>query len=174
MSGQAAEPTPLPAGDVLWGFLPKPIAVVLAVALAIAYVVSEISGKLNGPLSRLLAHREQRRQDRSSGEKDRDRRVEELVAAMATMRAERDRRVEELQESFKIQGERLTAVLEQVESQRNELRMVHRLSDAQARAIRRHLDWDRRWIGMARDQGLDIPDPPPSLYVDDNDEDGVT
>ncbi len=133
--------------DLLWGFLPKPVAVALAVILAITYVITEVTGKLNGPLSKLLARRTEKRQEQTTGWRERDRRVEELTETVDILKGQ------------------ISYLREQVTSQRDELVMVHRLSDAQARAIRRHLDWDRRWIGVARDAGLDIPDPPPSLYV---------
>lgn len=151
--------------DLLWGFLPKPVAVAIAVILAITYAIGEVTGKLNGPVSKLLDRRKERREEQAVGWRERDRRVEELERALETLSNQRDRRVEELEESLSIQGRRLATVLNQVASQQDELTMVHKLSDAQARAIRRHLEWDRRWIGVARDAGLDIPDPPPSLYV---------
>lgn len=145
LAGEAPLPTP---GADLFGFLPKPIAVVIAVVLAIAYAIGEVSGKLNGPVSKLLARRTERRSEQVVGWRERDRRVEELTQTVDILKNQ------------------IGLLREQVSSQRDELLMVHRLSDAQARAIRRHLDWDREWTQRARDSGLDIPDPPPSLYVD--------
>lgn len=140
--------------ELLWGFLPKPIAVVLAVILAIAYVISEVAGKFNGPLSKLLARRDARRQERSAGWQ------------------ERDRRVEELEQAREYQDERYALVMDEVKALREELRWLHKLSDHQRRAIRAHTDWDNEWVPKARRAGMDIPDPP-DLYVYLNDEEPV-
>ncbi len=140
----AAEP---PSQEMLWGFLPKPVAVVLAVILAITYVVSEVTGKLHGPLSKMLERRSERAKEQVVGWRERDRRVVELTETVEILKAQ------------------ITLLRDQVASQQGELHMVHRISDAQARAIRRHLDWDREWTQRARDSGLDIPEPPPTLYV---------
>ena len=143
----AGEAPPLPSGTDLFGFLPRPIAVGIAIVLAIAYAIGEVSGKLNGPISKMLARRNEKREQQAVGWRERDRRVEELTETVDILKAQ------------------ITLLREQVASQQGELLMVHRLSDAQARAIRRHLDWDREWTQRARDAGIDIPDPPPSLYV---------
>lgn len=137
--------------DLLWGFLPKPVAVALAVVLAITYVITEVTGKLNGPLSKLLARRAEKRQEQAVGWRERDRRVDELKQAM------------------EYQKGRYALVMEEVKALRAELRMVHKLSDHQRRAIRAHTDWDNTWVPQARRAGMDIPDPP-DLYVYLNDE----
>lgn len=132
--------------DLMWGFLPKPVAVALAIVMAVAYVVSEVTGKLNGPLSRLLERRKDRQDRQAVGWR------------------ERDRRVDELEKALQIQERTLERLEEQIRGQDDELRMVHRLSDHQRRAIRAHTDWDNEWVPRARILGLDIPDPP-DLYV---------
>ncbi len=136
-----------PTQEMLWGFLPKPVAVVLAVILAITYVISEVTGRLHGPLSKFLERRSERTKEQAVGWRERDRRVVELTETVDILKAQ------------------ITLLRDQVQSQQSELHMVHRLSDAQSRAIRRHLDWDREWTQRARDSGMDIPDPPPTLYV---------
>lgn len=154
MTGLAADPATMPP-EMLWGFLPKPIAVVLAVILAIAYVISEVTGKLNGPLSKLLERRNQRQEQREVG-----------------WRA-RDRRVDELERAFAIQERTLARLEKQLDAADDELTILHRHSDAQNRAIRRHIEWDRLWSQKARDAGIDVPDPPPSLWVELEEEEEV-
>lgn len=157
--------------DLLWGFLPKPVAVALAVVLAITYVITEVTGKLNGPLSKLLARRAEKRAEQATGWRERDRRVEELERALATLREGRDTRVTELEQALAYRDNRYKLVMEEVESLRAEVRMVHRLSDHQRRAIRAHTDWDNTWVPQARRAGMDIPDPPDLyVYLDDEQE----
>lgn len=131
----------------LWlGLIPKPLAVVLAVILALAYVISEVTGKLNGPLSKLLERRKAKQETQTVGWR------------------ERDRRVEELEQTVEILKGQIELLRDQASGHQDELRMVHRLSDHQRRAIRMHTDWDNEWVPRARLLGLDIPDPP-DLYV---------
>lgn len=147
-----SEPPAVPASD-LWGLIPRPIAVAVAVFLIISYAWAEISGKLKGPITWLLSRTERK---------------------TATEHQERDRRVEELEKSLKFNDDRIERVLteakrlgEQVEAQVEEIRWLHRLNDAQARAIRAHTAWDNSWLPQLREAlpHVNIPDPP-DLYVE--------
>lgn len=132
--------------DLLWGFLPKPVAVVLAVILAITYVISEVTGKLNGPLGKWLDIR-------------RAKRVKQVVGWR-----ERDRRVEELEQTLALVDDQVQRLTTRVGAQNTEMEILHRTADAQSRAIRRHIAWDNEWVSKARAHDIDIPDPP-ELYV---------
>lgn len=140
----AADPGVTP--DLLWGFLPKPVAVALAVVLAITYVITEVTGKLNGPLSKLLARRTEKREQQVPGWRERDRRVEELTQTLELVNGQ------------------VAYLTERVHAQGRELNICHRTLDAQYRAIRTHIGWDNTWVPRARRAGIDIPDPP-DLYV---------
>lgn len=85
----------------------------------------------------------------------------------------RDRRVVELEETLEIVDGQVERLLKQVgdlvgqlATQKEHLDIVHKLSDAQARAIRAHTAWDNQWLPRVRAAlpNLDIPDPP-DLYV---------
>lgn len=147
MTGLAADPATL-SPDLFLGLLPKPLAVALAIMVGIAWAVAEVTGKLNGPISKLLERRKVRQDRQAVGWR------------------ERDARVEELRETVEIVDEQVQLLKDQLGAARTELRLLHRYSDAQNRAIRRHIEWDRLWSQRARDAGIDVPDPPPSLWVE--------
>jgi hypothetical protein len=149
----ADTPLPPPVSSDLWGLIPRPLAVLLAVILAIGWVISDLSGKLNGPINRILQAREKK--------------AKEAAAAAAAAAAEPDRRVVELEETLGLVDDRVRRLLEQLNAQGRELQILHRISDAQARAIRAHTAWDNQWLPRLRAAlpELQIPDPP-VLYVD--------
>ena len=155
-----------PDAGLVFGLLPKPVAVALAIILALVYVITEVTGKLNGPLSKFLDGRKRKREQQVKGWGERDRQVKVLEATVERLEHERDQRVEELNQTLALVNQQVEYLLGRVQAQSEELVLVHKISDAQARAIRKHLEWDRSWTQKARDAGIEIPDPPPTLYVD--------
>lgn len=126
--------------DLLWGFLPKPVAVALAIALALTYVATEITGKLKGPINWWIGHRSKKAEQRAVGWRTRDDKVADLAG-----------------ENEWLKG--------RVASLGEEVRIVHTMLDAYLRVVRAHTDWDNDWVPLARAAGIDVPDPP-SLYLD--------
>lgn len=140
----AVEPTPTPTAALL-GFIPAPVAALLAALVVLLPIVSEIKGWTNGPLARRVTRAAERaeaeRAERDDRWQARDRRVEELEAAMSTMRA-------------------------RMNEQQEQLNVLHRQGDAQNRLLASHTDWDRRAQSEVNRLGGNLPAPPP-LYVYD-------
>lgn len=148
--------TGTPDTSLLFGLLPKPVAVVFAIILVGGYVISDVAGKLGklGFLSKAIERRKSSRDQQTTGWRERDRRVEELEESLGIVNGQVD-----------IFRRQVKDLLDRLESQDTELRILHRISDAQYRAIRKHVDWDRKLVVAARDKGIEIDDPP-SLYID--------
>jgi hypothetical protein len=164
---------PMPPSELLWGLLPRPLAVAFAILIAISWVIADVTGKLGklGPIYKSLRKHQAEREAQNSGWRERDAEVVVLRRALEQVKLDKDQRVAELKETLGFVNDQVDILKRQqnefvrrLKEQERELNLVHRMADAQYHAIRRHMAWDRQFTEKARDMGMTIEDPP-TLYI---------
>lgn len=137
----AAGEVPAPTPDVLqqWPLLALFLGVIYALRAAL-----EVAGVVNKNLTG----------------------ISKFFSARVRQETQIDGRVAALKQQVEILSTTVTMLNKRTVEQAEEVRLAHMLTDAQGRAIREHLAWDRRLLTMVR-QALpefEFPDPP-ELYV---------
>lgn len=144
-----------PSNDVLqqWPLLALAIAVIYVLRAALE-VSGQVTKNLTG-ISKLLSPKARADAEIDERLADMKERVEILGGTVALLKGE-------LVEARRIAAEAAA----QAQTQSDEIRIAHRLTDAQGRAINEHLAWDRRLLARVREAlpDFEFPDPP-DMYV---------